>query len=167
MAEELKATRVRVQDLELQVEDLSERISNIASQLGKLTKVVRQLMSGEYPAQNGSGQPAPEPAVVPPGPSPDPEIPTPRENDIPREMLQAIRMITENRSEDAQKIVTSQPREMLADHPGIVALVAASLRIHKGEFGVARAALDKARKLITDQRLIKVVRFLEKQIPAE
>ncbi|MEZ5338634.1 MAG: hypothetical protein R3F46_10240 [bacterium] len=167
MAEELKATRVRVQDLELQVEDLSERISNIASQLGKLTKVVRQLMSGDGAVQNGSGPAVAEPAAAVPVQQSASESPAPRENDIPREMLQAIRMITENRSEDAQKIVTSQPREMLADHPGIVALVAASLRIHKGEFGVARAALDKARKLITDQRLIKVVRFLEKQIPVD
>lgn len=163
LAEELKATRVRVQDLEMQIEDLSERISNIASQLGKLTKVVKNVMAEGFSqtAPNGSAatvelnsanEAARQPAAE------DEQL------EIPRELLQAIRLVTEHRSEEAQKLVTSLPRETLAEYPGIVAMVAAAVRIRRGEMDIARTALNKAREMIRDQRLLKVVKFLEKQL---
>ncbi|MCB1219813.1 MAG: hypothetical protein H7A35_09540 [Planctomycetales bacterium] len=162
LAEELKATRVRVQHLEMQVEELSQRIGNIVSQLGKLTKVVREVMSVDVAQQNGST--APNQAAT--AADEDSVASSDGAQEIPHELLQAIRLLTEHRSDDAQKLVTSLPRETLADFPGIVAMVAAAVRIRKGEFEVARAALGKARDLIEDQRLVKVIRFLEKQIPA-
>ncbi|MCB1188367.1 hypothetical protein KDL29_14475 [bacterium] len=162
LAEELKATRVRVQHLEMQVEELSQRIGNLVSQLGKLTKVVREVMSGDVSQQNGSVAARPEPV----SPTEDSGAPDESSQEIPHELLQAIRLLTEQRSEEAQKLVTSLPRETLAQFPGIVAMVAAAVRIRKGEYEVALAALSKARELIEDQRLVKVIRFLEKQIPA-
>ena len=166
LAEELHATRARVQELEQQIEDLSERVGNVASQLGKLTKVVRQMMT------NGAAQPV-EAAENSPG---SPSINTPPQHaatappadsamESPAEMLQIIRLLTENRSEEAQKLLTSLPREVMAANPGIVALVAGAVRIRKGEFEIAAAALQKARSILGESRLLRVVKFLENQLP--
>ena len=167
LADELKATKVRVQDLELQIEDLSDRIGNIASQLGKLTKVIKQMMT------NGVAQPAA--AATDQYSSTSGEVPPPARSanvsavsstmDLPVELLQAIKMITEGHSEEAQKLITAQPREILAANPGIVALVAGAVRIRKGEFEIAAAALQKARSLLNDPRLLRVVKFMEAQLP--
>jgi hypothetical protein len=168
LAEELIATKVRVQDLEMQIEDLSDRIGNLVSQLGKLTKVVKQMMtngivqpSGADSAQNYS--------------STSGEIPPPSRNsdaaaatvspDIPAELVQVIRLVTENKSEEAQKIIATLPRTMLLAHQGIVALVAGAVRIRKSEFDVAAKALQKARSLIGDPKLLRVVKYLENQLP--
>lgn len=167
LAEELIATKVRVQDLELQIEDLSDRIGNLVSQLGKLTKVVKQMMTnGIVQASGDSNQNYS---------STSGEIPPPSRNsdstaantsqDIPAELLQVIRLVTENKSEEAQKLVTTLPRAMLLANQGIVALVAGSVRIRKGEFDVAVKALQKARSLISDPKLLRVVKFLENQLP--
>ena len=43
-------------------------------------------------------------------------------------------------------------------------MVAAAVRIRKGEFEVAHAALSKSRELVRDQRLQRVINFLEKQL---
>lgn len=151
----------RIDGLEAQVETLTQRMNVLTSQLTKLTRVVRQLMD-----ETGGG---PVPAEV--GATPDTQASAgedPQETQtavvIPAELLQAIRLLTEGRSEEAQAIIKAQPREVLSDFPGIVAMVAAAVRISKGEHEVARAALEKSRELIEDPRLVKVIRFLERQL---
>ena len=72
LAEELQATRVRVADLEMQVEELSDRITNIASQLGKLTKVLKQVMAENYPGSSSTAVSTSEsPAAEEPEPADD------------------------------------------------------------------------------------------------
>ena len=151
----------RIDGLEAQVESLTQRLNIVTSQLAKLAKVVRQLMD-----ETGDSQP---PAGLEPqaGSSFTDAAATEEAQaavEIPSELLQAIRLLTEGRSEEAQAIVKALPRETLADFPGIVAMVAAAVRIRKGEYDVARAALEKSRSLIEDPRLVKVIRFLEKQL---
>ncbi len=165
LAEELQATQARVQDLESQITDLMQRIANISLQLGKLTRVVKHVMAdnAEPANDNGSASTPPEPPSTVHSEVAE-EVVAAYQDEIPTEMLQAIRLVTEQRSEEAQKQITSLPREMLAEYPGIVALVAAAVRIKRGELEVARAALGKARELIEDQRLLRVIKFLEKQI---
>ena len=158
---EQPTTDDRIGDLEAQVESLTQRLNLVTSQLTKLAKVVRGLMA-ETVEESATSEPQAGNAGSNPPEQTAETGQTPVE--IPAELLQAIRLLTEDRSEEAQVIVRSLPREMLAEFPGIVAMVAAAVRIRKGQFDVARAALDKSRELIEDPRLEKVISFLEKKL---
>ena len=175
LAEELDTAKVRINDLEIQVVELSASVDNLSSQLGKLTKVVRVLASDKS-AQTREVLKSAADSPASPGPTGSDTgantassavastSPPPADVRIPGELLVALKLVGENRSEEAHKKIMALPRELLVANPGIVAIIAGAVRISKGEYEIARGALAKARTLINEPKLQRMIELLESRM---
>ena len=74
-----------------------------------------------------------------------------------------IELVRRGESEQAQRELQALPAEEIAGHPAAVALVAAALCIQRGDVPSGLEALERARELTDDPRLLKVLALVAGQ----
>jgi uncharacterized coiled-coil protein SlyX len=148
----LDALEMRTAELEESLDRLAARIEQAVARLAALAQAVSGV---ETHTQHGSAAGAP---VMPPSAPPSD---TPR---ISSEMAQVIRLVQAGRGEEAQRLLRSLPEDQLAGQPGVVALVAAALCAQRGDYATGLKALESARAVTGDPRLLRLMQLMQEQL---
>ena len=136
----------RLLELEQRVAELDARVANLVDKLMRLTQLVRGL-SEELHRRSG---PAVATVEVPPATSPG--------------MAHVIQLVFQGASDDAQRELYALPEAELSAQPAVVALVAAALFVQRGEFEHGLQALQRARELTDDPRIVHVIQLIAAQM---
>lgn len=83
---------------------------------------------------------------------------------IPDKMRNVIRLLQSGDADAAQQELRSIPEEELAEDPAAVAIVAAALCAQRGDMTQALKALDHAKGLTNDERLLRVMERIRTQL---
>jgi hypothetical protein len=137
---------MRLMELEQRVVELDARVANLVDKLMRLTQVVRGL--GEE-LHRRTGQPEAPTEPTPPA-SPG--------------MAHVIQLVFQGASEEAQRELYSLPEEELTAQPAVVALVAAALFVQRGDYEHGLQALQRARELTNDPRIMHVIQLVGAQM---
>jgi hypothetical protein len=133
-------------ELEQRVAELDARVANLVDKLMRLTQVVRGL-SEELHQRSGQV----EGGI---------EIETPSSAG----MAHVIQLVFQGAGEDAQRELYALPEEELASQPAVVALVAAALFVQRGDYENGLQALQRARELTDDPRIMHVIQLVAAQM---
>ena len=79
-------------------------------------------------------------------------------------MLEVIGLIHQGQGDEAQRRLQALPSEELAEQPAVVAIAAAALCTQRDDYASALRALERARELTDDPRLLKVIQLVEAQV---
>jgi len=137
---------MRLMELEQRVAELDARVANLVDKLIDLTQVVRSL-SEELRRRSSLDASAAEPAP-----------------DTSPAMAHVIQLVFQGDSEAAQRELHALPEEELAEQPAIVALVAAALFVQRGDYEHGLQALQRARELTDDPRIMHVIQLVAAQV---
>jgi len=78
-------------------------------------------------------------------------------------MAEVVQLVHEGQGEEAQRRLRAIPEEELSAQPAVVALVASALFVQRGDFEAALKALERARTLTDDPRLLRIIQMVGAQ----
>jgi len=78
-------------------------------------------------------------------------------------MAEVVQLVHEGQGEEAQRRLRAIPEEELSAQPAVVALVASALFVQRGDFEAALKALERARTLTDDPRLLRIIQLVGAQ----
>jgi hypothetical protein len=136
----------RLMELEQRVAELDARVANLVDKLIQLTQVVRGLGEELHRRGGQSSAPVEVAAATSPG------------------MAHVIQLVFQGESEAAQQELYALPEAELAAQPAIVALVAAALFVQRGDYEHGMQALQRARELTDDPRVMHVIQLVTAQM---
>lgn len=137
--------QARLLALEQSVTDLSERVDNLVDKLARLAQLVGG-MGRELQGLQSQLAPAVSSNLLSPA------------------MQQIVQLVYQGQSEEAQRQLYALPEEDLAAQPAMVAVVAAALFVERGDLELAIQALQRARELTDDPRVMQVIELLQRQM---
>jgi hypothetical protein len=142
-------------DTQQQLEALEARVSLLETRLAQLSAHIElNPLLHDLPASSaGSREAAPETARPAP----------PLQLQITPELASVIRLVQQGHGDAAQRELRRIPEEHLAQQPEVVALVAAALCVQRGDYATGLKALERARTLTNDPRLLRVMQLIEEQ----
>ena len=78
-------------------------------------------------------------------------------------LAEVVRLVHAGEAEEAQRRLRAIPEEELSAQPAVVALVASALFVQRGDFEAALRALERARSLTDDPRLLRIIQLVGAQ----
>ncbi len=149
------STPVSGPGLQPQLAALEARIAELEARLAELAARVEPVLLQHAAQAPHPGGAAPDPAAAAQAP------PLPAK--ITPELARVIRLVQQGQGDEAQRELRRIPDEQLAQQPEVVALVAAALCVQRGDYATGLKALERARTLTNDPRLLRVIQLIEEQ----
>lgn len=141
-------------EMQRRLDVLEHRISELEARLAELAERLASALAPPGAAAAARVTDAP-PAAAEPAPQLGAKI-TP-------ELARVIRLVQQGEGDSAQRELRRIPEEELARQPEVVALVAAALCVQRGDYATGLKALERARTLTDDPRLLRVMQLIEEQ----
>jgi hypothetical protein len=149
---EMASLQQRVQSLERDMSTLLLRFGEQEQELLNLSQIVMAMQSGDA---------APAPAAAPP----TAEL-APRERvALSPAMGSVLKLIVSGQAEAAKKALGGISADERNAQPAVLAVTAGALCIGRADYANARTALDKARQLTDDPRLLRIVEMVAARVP--
>jgi hypothetical protein len=152
MYEDMAFLGHQLRDLAAHVERLEAQINEHQSELTGLRRELETLRTAP-PAAPPAAAAAPEAAAQ------RPRVP------ITPAMANVLKLVHAGQAEEAKRALAAIPAEERNANPAVLAIAAAALCIARDDFTNALTALNKARQLTDDPRLLRIVELTASQVP--
>lgn len=141
------ALEERLIDISLRLEALQDRVERLEGELAELRRspVEKKAAAAEAPAPRSAA-----PAATTSGGS--------------TSIQDVLRLVYTGDAEGAQKLLLGLPKEEMERNTGVVAIVAATLCVQRGDLSGGLRAMQRARQVTDDPRLLKVIDMIESQL---
>jgi hypothetical protein len=146
---QIEALNLRVFSLEQSLDEMWQRFNNFVGSVGNQISAsppAASLNGSAHEAPVAEAEPRPKPRVITPG------------------LAAVIRLIAVGQAEEAHKAMRELPQEELAEQPAVVTLAVAALCVQKGDYAAGLKALERARSMTDDSRLLRVIQAVEAQL---
>jgi hypothetical protein len=151
MSEDLALLGQQLRDLAAHMERLEAQVDAQQDEIAALRREVEHRRTDAAAATPAAAAAAPSPAARVP---------------ITPAMANVLKLIHSGEAEEAKRALASIPAAERNANPAVLALAAAALCIARDDYANALTALNKAKQLTDDPRLLRIVELTAAQVPA-